>query len=128
MAETMPQRQSRTVYLLKQPLTFLIHVPGIRSLRLAQHWAIQVGEDGDIWELERLPKQEIRVKKSERTVWKDAAKKGLKERIGATDTDDTEFERIGELSTCPRLLLLLPDFPLADVHDLVPQCSRFLTK
>ena len=105
MTEIIPQRRSRTVYLLKKPLECLRRIPGIRSLRLAQHWAIQVGEDGDIWALERLSKQEIRLKKSERTEWEDAAKRWPKETIGTTDTNDTEIESVGECPTSRRPLL-----------------------
>ena len=75
MTEIIPQRRSRTVYLRKKPLTFLRRVPGIRSLRLAQHWGIQVGGDGDIRELERLSKQNIDLKKGEGAEWEDAAKR-----------------------------------------------------
>ena len=68
---------------------------------MAQHWAIQVGEDGDIWELQRLSNQLIRVKKSERAEWEDAAKRCSRERIGTTDKHDIEIESIGDSPTCP---------------------------
>ncbi|MCJ1262890.1 hypothetical protein MMC22_002760 [Lobaria immixta] len=84
----------RTVYLRKRPLPFLKRIPGIRSLRLAQHWAIQVGENGDIWELERLSKKEISFKKGNLAEWEDAAQKWPKEPIGTTNSTDTEIASV----------------------------------
>lgn len=84
----------RTVYLRRRPLPFLKPIPGIRSLRLAQHWAIQVGEDGDIWELERLPEQKIKVKKGNLAEWEDAAQNWPKDTIGTTNSTDTEIASV----------------------------------
>ena len=64
--------------------------------------------------MERLSKQKIRVKKSERAEWEHAAKRWPKETIGTTEKDDTEIESLGEFSICPRLLLLVQ---FTDVHD-----------
>ena len=91
MTEIIPQQRSREIYLLKKPLLFLRRIPGIRSLRLTQHWAIQVGEDGEIWELERLPNQKIGIKKGNLQEWNAAAKKWPKEIIGTTDVADAQI-------------------------------------
>ena len=103
MTRIILRRRSRKLYRLRKPLPFLKRVPGIRSLRLAQHWAIQADEDGEIWELVRLPNQKIDVKKGNLDEWNVAAEKWPKETMGTTNETDTEIERVGEftsLSTC----------------------------
>ena len=103
-SHTQSKPMERTVYLRRRPLPFLKPIPGIRSLRLAQHWAIQVGEDGDIWELERLPEQKIKVKKGNLAEWEDAAQNWPKDTIGTTNSTDTEIASVGEF-----IIVLTPD-------------------
>ena len=92
----MEYKRSRNVYLRRKPFGLPRRIPGIRSLRLAQHWAIQVGEDGDIWELERLNKHQINAKKSGLAEWEDADRNGAKEFIGTTKSTDSEIASVGK--------------------------------
>lgn len=87
-------KRSRNVYLYRKPVRYLRHIPIIRSLRLAQHWGFQVGEDGDIWELERPNKYQINAQKSGLAKWKDADRKWPKELIGTTNSTDSEIASV----------------------------------
>ena len=104
MAERIAQQRSRKIYILKKPLLFLRRTPGIRSLRLRQHWAILIGEDGEIWELKRLPNQKIGVKKGNLGDWDVAVKKWPKELIRTTNATDTAIERVGEFTVSRRVV------------------------
>jgi hypothetical protein len=123
LGERNPNRRSRRVYLRKKPIDALWGIPGIRSWRATQHWAIQVGEGDYIWDLDRLTKREMKEGKLESNIkfsiseWdEEIVKKWGKEYVGETTKTDAEIIAIGKLlndiSTSTVLLRLIRLFPL----------------